>query len=282
MLNRIKDYFRIQQAYQRVNLALNRAGVIATLNKIDLTNPASWEFSGFSQNGEDGIIELLCTQLKHQDKTFLEIGSADGLENNTAWLGVARKYSGIMVEGSQPLSDFSKKIMARLNLGVQCVNEMITKENAHHLLAQLPSLEPDVFSIDIDGNDYYITQLLMQKGLRPKIIAVEYNSAFGPEQPLTVSYQQGDAISIHESGLYYGVSIQAWQRYFASQNYRFISVDTRGVNAFFVRPDCFDSAFLDGIKPLAFKENFFQRQTFKEDWQKQFERIKHLEYRQVA
>ena len=50
--------------------------------RIDLTRPATWEFSGFSQNGEDGILDVLRHQLTRSNRYFIEIGAADGIENN--------------------------------------------------------------------------------------------------------------------------------------------------------------------------------------------------------
>ena len=45
---------------------------IGNLNRsIDLTETASWEFSGFSQNGEDGIIDILCNQINVERNNIL-------------------------------------------------------------------------------------------------------------------------------------------------------------------------------------------------------------------
>ena len=41
------------------------------------------EFSNFSQNGEDGIIEFLSSKISNNDKYFVEIGCGNGLENNS-------------------------------------------------------------------------------------------------------------------------------------------------------------------------------------------------------
>jgi len=43
---------------QQITLALARGGAPSSLRNIDPFNPGSWEFCGFSQNGEDGIIDL--------------------------------------------------------------------------------------------------------------------------------------------------------------------------------------------------------------------------------
>ena len=71
---------------QRINIALSKGGAMMHARNIDLTQPATWEFSGFSQNGEDGILDVLRKNLLESNRYFIEIGAADGIENNSAWL----------------------------------------------------------------------------------------------------------------------------------------------------------------------------------------------------
>mgnify|MGYP005652949861 FL=1 len=49
-----------------VNKALARAAATKDLLHLDKQNPLTWEFSGFSQNGEDGLLDYLIKQLKIQ------------------------------------------------------------------------------------------------------------------------------------------------------------------------------------------------------------------------
>lgn len=271
------------RALQRINLALSRAATTSTLRNIDPRLPASWEFCGFSQNGEDGIIDYLCSQIKAPNRYFVEIGAADGLENNTAWLAIAKKYCGMMIEGDPVLAKRLQKTIPGLNLGVECENWFVSEENVNEILNRLPFSDPDLFSIDIDGNDLYIVKAFLSRGLRPKIIAVEYNSAFGPDRAITIPYQSDfDYQQAHASGLYYGVSITAWRELLKHYNYHFVTVDTNGVNAFFISPECFDSQFVEGIKPLKFAENFFQRKKFKGSWENQFALISHMNFSEAV
>jgi hypothetical protein len=48
----------------KMQLAFARAAATAGIRVIDPANPESWEFSGFSQHGEDGIIDYLIGQMK--------------------------------------------------------------------------------------------------------------------------------------------------------------------------------------------------------------------------
>jgi len=56
MLDRLKDLFRDSRGRERITIALSRGAAMRTARTVDLTPPETWEFSGFSQNGEDGLL----------------------------------------------------------------------------------------------------------------------------------------------------------------------------------------------------------------------------------
>jgi hypothetical protein len=283
MFNRAIKYFRHLRAMQRVNLALARGGATSRLRNIDPLDPGSWEFSAFSQNGEDGIIDYLTEKLLTPNRYFIEIGSSDGLENNTAWLAIAKKYSGLMIEGDNRHSAFSREIMAGLNIGVECLNLFVNRENIGDLTNNIIHKNPDVLSIDIDGNDYYITKTLIEVGLRPKIVVVEYNSVFGPFNSATIRYRDDfDCSKAHRTQLYYGVSITGWKIFFKPYDYKFITVEKNGVNAVFVDIGAFEPDSFKDLKGIDFNENFFQMRRFKVNWEQQFELIKEMDFFEIG
>ena len=281
----IKKLFRFlikSQSINRINMALSRAAATSALRQIDVSIPNSWEFSGFSQNGEDGIIDFLLGKLKRRSRYFIEIGTADGIECNTAWLAIAKKYSGIMIEGNAKVCAQSATLYQGLNLGVECINMFITQETVSQLGQLALDNRPDVLSLDIDGNDYYIAKMLFEVGFRPKIFVVEYNSAYGDEKKITIAYRGDfDFTTAHASQLYYGVSISGWKSLFRKYGYKFVAVDSNGVNAFFVNPDDFEGKFLDNLQGLDFRENFYQMRKFKVPWEKQFEMIKEKKFVEI-
>ena len=279
MLNLIKtrlDRFFMAQARERhkIMIALSKGGAMMNARHIDLTRPATWEFSGFSQNGEDGILDVLRRQLLNGNRYFIEIGSADGLENNSAWLVVAERYSGIMVEGDPKLAATATRAVIPYSIGAECRNMFVTRESAAELKALAFHHDPDVFSLDIDGNDYYIAEALFAAGFRPKIFVVEYNSVFGAHRSVTVEYKPDFVFSkAHHSQLYYGVSIMGWRNFFARQGYRFVTTDVNGVNGFFVDPACFDATFLNQVQGQAFASNCYQHRKFRMSDEQQFAMI---------
>jgi hypothetical protein len=274
MISKLRNYLFDLRDRGRIAVALSRAAAMLQLRQVDLAQPQTWEFCGFSQNGEDGILEVLRSQLRAPSRDFIEVGAGDGVENNTAWLAVAEKYAGLMVEGDAHRCDRAWRVMRAINLSVECRRLFITQDNAKSIVPPVPGNTPDVFSLDIDGNDYYIARALLEHGLRPKILVVEYNSVFGPERSTTIEYRDGfDFTRAHESQLYYGVSIAGWRTCLERHGYRFVTVERNGANAFFVDPAHFNAAFLDGVRGLAFAESLYQYRRFGRPSAEQFKLI---------
>lgn len=243
----------------RVNMSLSRAAATSALRQIDYTNPISWEFSGFSQNGEDGIIDILTRKLKNPNRYCIEIGIGDGIENCTAWLLFARRYTGMMVDGSSKSIKRAKFLMD-FHCQVDMVDMFVNRENINGIKKRAIYWNPDVFSIDVDGNDYHITEALFESGFRPKIVVAEYNSSFGPNKSVTTIYQKGvnDARENKQFPvIYFGVSFNGWKTFFGKRGYKFITTEANGVNMFFVDPNEFNEDFIQGLKEgRGFGENF--------------------------
>ena len=283
MFKKIITYYLLDfLALQRINAAIAKGGVMMQARRIDLSDPATWEFSGFSQNGEDGILDVLRGQLSSSNRFFVEIGAADGVENNSSWLAVMEKYNGLMVEGDSWLVGRANRTVVPLSIGAECINMFVDTGNIGDLKSLMLHYDPDVFSLDIDGNDYYIAKGIFEAGIRPKIFVVEYNSVFGPDRSVTIEYQEDFSFTKQDATqLYYGVSLSAWKKFFAGLDYEFITVDRNGVNAFFVDRSQCDSEFLGNVNGLAFAENRYQRRKFGVPDEQQFELIKNRKFMDV-
>jgi hypothetical protein len=261
---------------QGLNIRLSRGAATASLRTIIPSDPLSWEFSGFSQHGEDGIIDYLARRIRNANRHFVEIGCSNGLENNTTWLALARNYSGLMIDGDNELLKQCERLLRKFNYGVTFASIFATKETVArvHTLARVH--HPDVFSLDIDGVDYYVADALLRVGFRPRIWVVEYNSAFGPDEKVTIPYSPNFACSSAErENLYYGCSIGAWHFLLENTGYRFVTVDSAGVNAFFVDPAEFDDEFLSSLRGLSFANSISHVREYGGDWTSHFEVLKH-------
>jgi hypothetical protein len=272
----LRSYLRLL-TLQEISLRLSKGQLSFCLRNAKKDDMNSWEFSVFSQNGEDGIISELWKRVATQNKFFLEIGSGDGMENNTTFLAVVKYFSGVMVEGREESSWWCQYWIGRINPTVLCKNLFVTKENVKELVESLFCQEPDLLSVDIDGMDYWIVSSLLECGVYPKICVVEYNSAFGPEMSVSVPYDPGFTVK-NQPGweLYYGCSLLAWRKLLEKAGYAFVGVESSGVNAFFVRKAAFAKESMDGVKGRLFAVNRSHRSRYGEDWVKHWKILEAL------
>ncbi len=267
---------------QRIIIGLTKGSAMMGARSLDLRFPQTWEFSGFSQNGEDGILDVLRRHLKISNRYFIEIGSADGIDNNSAWLTIAENYQGMMIEGSPDLVARAKRMVGHYSLGLQIVNMFVDVDTISKIKELAQYSDPDVMSLDIDGIDYYVAKALLNEGFRPKIFVVEYNSVFGPSKSLTIKYARNFVYTkAHSSELYYGVSITGWKKFFEENGYQFVTVDRNGVNGFFVDPKCFNSEFLLDIEGSNFSENQLQLLKFRTNHESQFKLIQDMPFQEI-
>ena len=283
MFRKVLNYLHQIRSFQRINMALSRGAATSALRTLDLQNPDTWEFSGFSQSGEDGVIDILSRHIKRPNRYFIEIGASDGLENNTTWLAMAQRWSGIWVEGDLTVSRWSGRLFTELNYGVENLCMFVDKENVGKLVQLSLYIDPDLFSLDIDGNDYYVAETILASGFRPKIFVVEYNSAFGPDRSVTIPYRS-EFRRGHDAGddLYYGCSVTAWRTLFDRFGYRFITVDRNGVNAFFVNSGELEDDFVERVRGTHFRENFAQLCQHKTTHQGQLALIERRELVEIS
>ena len=282
MFNKVINFMYGLRDRQRILIGLTKGSAMMSARNIVNHDPDTWEFSGFSQNGEDGILDVLRKNLLQSNRYFIEIGAADGIDNNSAWLTIVEKYRGLMIEGNSALVERAKRMIGQYSLGLHCLNMFVEPKSVKAIKSAALFLDPDVLSLDIDGIDYYVAEALLAEKFRPKIFVVEYNAVFGPSLSKTIQYTDSfDFSKAHSSQLYFGVSIAAWKKFFVKQGYQFVTVDRNGVNAFFVDPSYFNANFLDDIKSRAFAENQYQVQKFGVGYEKQFKMIEHLCFQDI-
>jgi hypothetical protein len=269
-------FFNQTFAYgQRIEAGYARGAVGLASQKFDAANPTSWEFGAFSQNGEDGIIDHLLSLIESPARYFVEIGASDGIQNNTAFLAFVKNFGGAMIEGNGFKSEYAAQFLQSLNWSVEYVNLMVEPDEIDRVMDACLIEDPDFLSLDIDSNDYFVMKALLERGMSPKVVCVEYNSAFGPTSAKSIAYTRGlDYQTFHPSQLYYGVSIGGWRALFRRHGYRFVTVESRGVNGFFIDPAAVAlSAEIEGPK---FEENATQLSRHRTGWEGQFAQISEL------
>ena len=195
------------------------------------------EFSGFSQWGEDGIIDWLIERLPGLPHTFVEFGVEDYRESHTRLLLHLRNWRGLVMDGSaENINNIQNQdIYWRYDLTAK--RAFIHRDNVNELIAQA-GFKNDIglLSIDIDGNDYWVWQAI--DVVNPAIVVCEYNAVFGDLHQISVPYLADfQRTHAHHSNLYFGASLPALIELANQKGYVFIGTNSNGCNAFFVRKD---------------------------------------------
>ena len=212
-------------------------------DKLDDIN--NYEFKKTSQNNEDGIIKNIFDRIKLKKVNFVEIGF-DYYENNSInFLDKANK--GLFIDGSKDKIFKLKSIMKLLYpfKNINVLSKFIDRDNLNEIINYyFNELEIDFFSIDVDGNDYYLFENLE---IRPKIICIEYNFWFGQNIKCSIPYDK--YFTWEEGTLYSGASLNALCSLAKTKGYHLIALDSNCVNAFFIRSDLKNQfEIIDNIK----------------------------------
>lgn len=194
------------------------------------------EFQVFSQFGDDGIIQWLTRILPLPYKTFIEFGVGNYRESNTRFLLLSNYWSGLVIDSSDKNVREIRRNPIYSFYDLKAIRAWITKDNIdqHIASAEFPA-DIGILSIDLDGNDYWVWEAI--SSVRPIIVIIEYNSLFGFEQPLTVSYRENSVRGQNRPFNFWGASLAALVRLARTKGYCFIGCNSAGNNAYFVRTD---------------------------------------------
>lgn len=197
------------------------------------------QFRVFSQNGEDGILWLLFAVLGVTDKRCVEICAGSGVECNAANLIVNHGWEGALFDGNPTNVALGRTFYARCQETrvhpPRLIEAWITAENVNQLVRDAGmSGEVDLFSLDLDGMDYWVWQAL--DAIRPRVVVLEYNNLWGPDDAVTVPYSADFVAQTTVDGPNYaGASLAAFVKLARSKGYRLVGCERFGFNAFFVR-----------------------------------------------
>ena len=241
LLNRLRgaaDLLAVQRALKHADRS---RGVYPALGElaaryrgggVDPRGLTAFELRVFSQNGEDGVLAEILRRMGVGGGGFVEFGVQDGTEGNTVFLAQVLGWAGVYLEADEAGFAALERRWAA-STGVRTVHAAVEPDTVEALFAAagVPE-EPDVVSIDVDGNDYWIWQALTR--FRPRVVVIEYNGALDPASRRVMPYSPGYRWD-HTSG--YGASLGALEDLGAEKGYRLVHTELAGVNAFFVRED---------------------------------------------
>ena len=212
----------------------------------NLNDINNYEYKKTSQNNEDGIIEFIFSKIGLKKINFVEIGFDFYQNNSLNFLGKVNK--GLFIDGSENKVIKLKSIIALLYpfKNINVVKKFIDKDNLNSIIDDHfhNDQEIDFFSIDVDGNDYYLFENL---NVRPKIICLEYNFWYGPDVKCSVPYDKNFIWDMRSK--YSGASLNSLCELAKRKGYYLIALESHCVNAFFIRSDLKNNfEIIDNIK----------------------------------
>jgi len=217
------------------------------------------------QSDESRIISGLADSL-HVPKTFVEFGFHP-IEFNCASLVQNGDWQGLLIDGSARQVSDARSILPK---HIEIVQAFLTLDNLDFIKSRFQRL--GVLSIDVDGNDYWFLDKLID--IEPSVICIEYNASFGDE-PITVPYDASfDRHQKHQSAWYHGASLSALAKLCSAHGYGLSAVSESGVNAFFTK-----NGNLDAV--TAWKPSRLRREYSGVPHEGQWQRISHMPYVRV-
>ena len=191
------------------------------------------ELKIYSQNGEDGIIDFLLHKLKIPRPNFIEIGVGEYVESNTRFLYERYYQKGLIIDC---INDFEKKVFSNVSQwkgDLRVLENFVASDNIDSLISKNCDFDVDLFSIDIDGTDYWVIDKL--KPNFSKIFVAEYNAVFGDIFDISIPNTKNfNRKTYHHSHLCYGMSLRALIRIMKEKGFYFIGTNNFRNNAFFI------------------------------------------------
>ena len=191
------------------------------------------ELKIYSQNGEDGIIDFLLHKLGILRPNFIEIGVGEYVESNTRLLYDRFGQKGLIIDC---IGNLENKVLSNVSAwkgDLKVLEKSVTSENIEKIINNNCNFDVDLFSIDIDGIDYWVINKV--KPNISKIFIAEYNAVFGDKFDISVpNIENFNRKKYHHSTLCYGMSLKALIRVMKKKGFYFIGTNNFKNNAFFV------------------------------------------------
>ena len=277
-LNNFRNYDEVEKI--ALGKILKKKNNLNTLEKIE-----DVEFKIFSQFGDDGIIQFLIDKLEigYDYQNFIEFGVEDYSEANTKFLLLNNNWSGFILDSSDKNIESIKKKNYFWKYDLEAKQSFVKKENINELIfnSSMKNKKIGILSIDIDRNDYWIWKEISV--IDPMIVIIEYNSTFGQNHKISIPYDKNfDRSKAHYSNLYWGASIEALKFLASKKGYKFLTTNSAGNNAYFIKENIFDKLETH-IKKNIFQSKF--RESRDKDGKKTFanfeQRLKTIEHLEV-
>lgn len=230
-------------------------------------------FRVFSQYEEDGKLLYIFSIIGMPNKTFVEIGSDDGINSNCANFAFNFGFHGLFLDGNPTAIKRGRKFYSKYphpwmyTPKFTCAK--VTAENINQLVKDA-KLEGDIdlLSVDIDGNDYWVWKALEQ--VSPNVVIIETHVEFGMRN-IVVPYDP-NYFYPGKHPVYHGASPVAMTKLAKEKGYRLVGANQLGFNMIFVK-----NGMGEDHLPEVSVESVLTHVSVKESWER-FEPIKDWEF----
>lgn len=193
-------------------------------------------FRVFSQFEEDGLLLYVFSAIGMTNKTFVEIGSDDGINSNCANLAYHFKWDGLFIDGNKSAIErgerFYRKNPHPWGSKPKFEHSLVKRENINSLIKEAGFQdEIGLLSIDIDGNDYWIWDAI--EVIEPQVVIIETHIEFGFHN-IVVPYDP-DYFYPGKHPVYHGASPIAMNKLANKKGYRLVGANELGFNFIFVK-----------------------------------------------
>lgn len=190
----------------------------------------------FSQFEEDGLLLFIFSIIGMDNKTFIEIGSDDGVNSNSANLYFNFGWTGLFIDGN-PKSikrgvNFFNKYPHPWFYKPQFKCARVNRDNINNLILEAGYKdEIGLLSIDIDGNDYWVWDAISV--VSPRVVVIETHREFGLHN-IVVPYD-ADYVFPGKHPMYNGASPVAMTKLANRKGYRLVGANDLGFNFIFIK-----------------------------------------------
>lgn len=240
--NFLKKHFLISKLRQRFNPAVQisqrQMFHYYRDKKAEGATPALKDcgFRVFSQFEEDGKLLFIFAMLGMENKTFIEIGSDDGVNSNSANLYFNFDWQGLFLDGNPKSIQRGKRFFSKYPHpwfpSPDFKQAIVQKENVNQLIKEAGYVgEIGFLSIDIDGNDYWVWDAL--EVVQPQVVMIETHVIYGMKNivvPYDRNYQYPG-----KHPAYHGASPLAMEALGKKKGYRLVGANEMGFNFIFVK-----------------------------------------------
>ena len=236
--NIARDVFNVSDVTQKSLVAMwtlaRQQGTRLAFNQVG--------FRAFSQFEEDGILLYLFTIIGASSRVVVEVCAGSGRECMATNLILHHGWTGFLWDGNKDNVRRGRQFFAEHPASFlhppsfRC--DWLTRENINSVLASSGlNGDIDLLSLDVDGNDLWLWDAIIQ--VKPRVVIVESQNAIPSNRSLTIPYDPSFYAWNRkpEEVYFFGASALALVKIGKQKGYRLVGAHRHGFNLVFLRND---------------------------------------------